>query len=889
MTRVLARPAVVACLLVSVGLFAVLSAKRATAQDPTATVTLSAFPKDLQLYPRNADNVGTVAIAGAVTSGVAETLRVDVVRNGDLVTSVVHDVATSAEFSLPVTITAELADYTISLYTVSGEQDTLQARASRVVAGDAFVVQGQSNAVARMYTQDDDENDDFYAYYVSAETAQNDFVRSYGSRVDDAALVQQDSAWHVADGDSNLTSAAVGQWALAMADQIARNHGIPIAIINGGYPGMPISYFQSNDEHPRDLDTNYGRLLYRLEQAGLSDSVKGLFWYQGESDEGNVAAHVEGFDALYQDWKRDLPSISNLYVFQIADACTEANLALRDAQRRMANRYPDVTVLSTNSIKGHRKDCHYWFQDGYATLGDWAARVLARDHYGVDDVSAEPPNISHAYFSNDARTEVTLQLTNVAEGFTFDDLRDERGEGYTALYRFGFRSSRDNEEIQHEIKRIDQTNGKLVFAIQTGFSRTQGARPPRGDVTAFYQGDPWLLIGTEEADYDNVSNVHGMGLLAFEMPVVSSEDVPADIVDALDKNNTLLGDFALESAPTARLRAESQNAFTMIDGEFTVLLSSHLSSDPNNDIVRYDWSLGNGDSITNAATTRYTYDESGTYELTLTVTDQEGNSNTTSQMLSVWLDTQDACPDHGLRFDRFDDIDGRSVADLIEADPFDAASEQQTLRHFELPENVADAYGGRIYGYIVAPVSGTYEFWLTSDDESQLWIYSMVDRDSAEFSPPPLSETLTLSPTLSVTELSQPPRQFDRRRTPSDAGQATTTDAFIPNTTFTKTLEAGKQYYVEALFKEGAGSDHLSLAWMPPGTNDFMLVEEPHLCLPIEDQVETLALPEVDRVRTGAADAINKPTAIQLTLISIAGGTLLAAAGAGLYRLIDPQ
>ena len=45
-----------------------------------------------------------------------------------------------------------------------------------------------------------------------------------------------------------------------------------------------------------------------------------------------------------------------------------------------------------------------------------------------------------------------------------------------------------------------------------------------------------------------------------------------------------------------------------------------------------------------------------------------------------------------------------------------------TLPSFEAPTNWADNYGTRLRGYITAPVTGSYTFWIASDDKGELWL-----------------------------------------------------------------------------------------------------------------------------------------------------------------------
>ena len=64
-------------------------------------------------------------------------------------------------------------------------------------------------------------------------------------------------------------------------------------------------------------------------------------------------------------------------------------------------------------------------------------------------------------------------------------------------------------------------------------------------------------------------------------------------------------------------------------------------------------------------------------------------------------------------------ISGNSVSNI----PVGAAPNlTDTLPSFEAPTDWADNYGTRLRGYITAPVTGSYTFWIASDDNSELWL-----------------------------------------------------------------------------------------------------------------------------------------------------------------------
>lgn len=70
------------------------------------------------------------------------------------------------------------------------------------------------------------------------------------------------------------------------------------------------------------------------------------------------------------------------------------------------------------------------------------------------------------------------------------------------------------------------------------------------------------------------------------------------------------------------------------DAPLLVAFSSSGSSDPDGQIVRYDWNFGDG-SVSTAAHPSHTYNAAGVYTATLTVTDNDGLSATVSVQITV--------------------------------------------------------------------------------------------------------------------------------------------------------------------------------------------------------------------------------------------------------------
>jgi uncharacterized protein (DUF1800 family) len=103
------------------------------------------------------------------------------------------------------------------------------------------------------------------------------------------------------------------------------------------------------------------------------------------------------------------------------------------------------------------------------------------------------------------------------------------------------------------------------------------------------------------------------------------------------------------------------------------------------------------------------------------------------------------------------------------------------------PANVAEGFGSRIRGYVYAPMSGNYTFWISGDESAELWISSSTE---------PADKLLRAFLTA-----------------PSAVNQWTlaTTQKSLPIT-----LTGGQGYYIEVVQKENTGSDHVEVGWAKP-------------------------------------------------------------------------
>lgn len=438
-----------------------------------AEVTIEAAPLPSAVLPRDiATDEGTAHFEGTVLVDGYVEVRADVVDAEDTVRASVSAPLCGAApvlFALDVPVPSELTAFEIRLSLIGGSQPEPFFSVSDIVAGDIFVVEGQSNAVSAQYSGDANEN-------------QGPFVRSFGRNVEDGAASAADETWRVANGNAGSGEAGIGQWPMRMAARLAAAHETPIGIINGARGGKPIDYFQRNDANTTDPATNYGRLLTRMQNADLTGSVRAFLWYQGENDGAGFQVHHDGFVALKEDWAADYPGVERIYVTQVRAGCGGDLIALQEVQRKLADDFENMTVMSTTGLDAH-DGCHYAYENGYRELGDRYAALLGRDLYGeTPDTDVEPPNPASAQFA-EGGSQIIIDMRNDQSALTI-------GAGANADFRL--------EGSAATISAATFVDGGLVLTVNGDASGATGVT-----YLGHPQAGPWVL------------NENGIGLLTF--------------------------------------------------------------------------------------------------------------------------------------------------------------------------------------------------------------------------------------------------------------------------------------------------------------------------------------------------------------------------------------
>jgi hypothetical protein len=128
----------------------------------------------------------------------------------------------------------------------------------------------------------------------------------------------------------------------------------------------------------------------------------------------------------------------------------------------------------------------------------------------------------------------------------------------------------------------------------------------------------------------------------------------------------------------------------------------------------------------------------------------------------------------GLICEYWSGVWGEAIVDLLGETYFPHHPTGITnIRTSETAQNWADNYGQRIRGYVIAPKTGKYRFWIAADEQAVLKL--SIDEDPAK--------AQSIANVTSATS----PKDWDA------ASEQQSTSIH---------LEAGKRYYIEVLHKE---------------------------------------------------------------------------------------
>jgi hypothetical protein len=373
-------------------------------------------PEDNQFYARNDNNEGILHYNGNLVNeqygdkktASVESVFLNLYAGDHLIRTVRCKLAPDKSYMLSAKLRPGLIRYKVEFGARSGSQETILHTVSNLVCGDAYLINGQSNAEATAWGEGD------FPYT-------NTWIRSFGS-AESSPEGARLRLWGDAGGRASGGKLQIGYWGMELARRLVEDERIPICILNGAVGGTRIDQHQRNSQAPEDLNTIYGRLLFRVRQAHLTHGIKGILWHQGENDQGADSptggygweTYRQYFVEMSAAWKQDFPNIQRYYLFQIwpkscAMGIDGSDNRLREVQRELPALYSHMSIMSTLGVKPPG-GCHYP-PAGYAEIARLISALVERDSYGRSfPQSVAAPNLRLAAYANARRDEITLEF-----------------------------------------------------------------------------------------------------------------------------------------------------------------------------------------------------------------------------------------------------------------------------------------------------------------------------------------------------------------------------------------------------------------------------------------------------------------------------------------------
>ncbi len=380
-------------------------------------------PVDNQFYARDDNNEGTLFYNGTLAEP-ADAIFLKLYADGRLVKTESQKHKVDGSYAFAVKLKAGLIIYKVEFGTKSGNAETVRQTVNNLVCGDAYIIEGQSNAVGYNYEGTKTRFDLTHA--------DSPWIRSFGGN-GEVAGDPLTGGWGNARVERiNPTDPDrihfISAWGMALAKQLVEDVKMPVCILNGAVGGtridehMPQHFRKSNKER-----AIYENLKKRIVAAKLTHGIRGLLWHQGEADQGFDGPDNSYGCEMYQQywldltaaWKQDYPNLRHYYLFQIyPNACSQGGNRhsdkLRDVQRQLSRLYSSLSVMPTLAIDSG-KNCHFKTDD-YEKMGLLMAPLLERDIYGK--VFAQPvsaADVQRASYTSAKKDEIALEFNQPVE------------------------------------------------------------------------------------------------------------------------------------------------------------------------------------------------------------------------------------------------------------------------------------------------------------------------------------------------------------------------------------------------------------------------------------------------------------------------------------------
>lgn len=505
--------------LLVLGLVAFLPLLACAQLNPKFLVRFSQAPKDYQVYQRDQKDRCDVTIKGKYSGSeqlwLVRQSRYKYANSYFQVTRQPVPILPDSTFEINTRIGAELREWNFLLF--AGDRQIMAFE--NVVCGDVYAVLGQSNG-----TSDLGGPEESYAMNgkIFNEDYDDRYSRAFGQGIWGLEANKERYEWSEWGSSSSIyyDQHHSGGWPMKLQYDLIKEQQIPIGIINASLSGSsieehfrdaePLSVLKNPDGstiHKNPMDYNaFQYFMSKLERGGARNSLKYIFWYQGESDAASSncnSYYYSSLSTLLDDWNKSLPNLEHIFLFQLNTSCTgdaeASSYKVREAQRIFCENQLNIHLVPTSGIivdhmannevnrnSSFNRPCHY-NRSGMEFIANRLLPIINRLIYNNLDIfdSQVFPNKVISASQNEFLDELTLEFLYPISINTVED-----AQGSALLKDYFFDESYD--PILTQSLEINSNSLRIILSKPT-FLQKVSILPP----TYYFQGQrtyygPWL-------------------------------------------------------------------------------------------------------------------------------------------------------------------------------------------------------------------------------------------------------------------------------------------------------------------------------------------------------------------------------------------------------------
>jgi sialate O-acetylesterase len=289
---------------------------------------------------------------------------------------------------------------------------------SQIAVGDVWLAAGQSNMVGSSGVLEPAEPPIPEIHLFG-----NDYLWKQGHEPMDGAQAQVDKV--------SVDGGAAHSLMLRFAKEVYAVTGVPIGIVPAPLGGTNLfSQWQRDATDPARRGTLYGSSIHRVLTQAFEHPIRGVIWYQGESDVGRgTALYLADLQALVANYRADLDNpelfFGNCQLATNLLADLDGWVQIQEAQRQQAE--GDELSVVVGLVDLPRADTIHLNVEGYKAAGERLARAVLQGSYGVGGNLA--PRLLSVAFDAGQRNRIVLMYDEAVTGGGPDLYEVEQGNG----------------------------------------------------------------------------------------------------------------------------------------------------------------------------------------------------------------------------------------------------------------------------------------------------------------------------------------------------------------------------------------------------------------------------------------------------------------------------